>query len=249
MPPQMAQYFQVKNFNQGQVIFREGQEGSYACIVHSGEVDVFKDVDGRPVRLARLGRGAVFGEMALIGSEKRTASVVAAAYTEVVILERQRFQKTLEASAPLLQSLLRGLVERLAHTNAMLQACPEPQNKALALAHLIEALAESAPADEAGRARLPLRRAADQALKILGLGNKELERLVSQLAALGPLSLEHGPQGRELALEMPSRLSIKLGNQLARGEPPAPEPAAGADADGEDHPVPTVSLDPPEQPR
>jgi len=59
----MAQYFQVKNFNQGQVIFREGQEGSYACIVHSGEVDVFKDVDGKAVRLARLGRGAVFGEI------------------------------------------------------------------------------------------------------------------------------------------------------------------------------------------
>ncbi|MFH1057444.1 MAG: Crp/Fnr family transcriptional regulator [Pseudomonadota bacterium] len=233
MPPQTARYFKVKGYNQGQVIFREGQDGSYACIVNSGEVDVFKDVDGRPMLLARLGRGAVFGEMALISSERRTATVVAATYTEVVVLEHERFQKTLAASNPLLQAIVKGLVERLAHTNAMLHNCAAPEGRALALAHLIEALAECAPADENGRARLVVKHLSDLASKILGLSGKELERLVSQLAALGPLSFEHGPQGRELALTMPSKLSIKLDNLLAKGEaalPDAPPLASGPES-------------------
>lgn len=242
-----SQFFQVKGFNQGQVIFREGQEGSYACIVNSGEVDVFKEVEGKPVRLARLGRGAVFGEMALIGDEKRTASVVAATFTEVVVLERQRFRHTLESSNPLVQSVIRGLVERLAHTNAMLHACPEPQDRIMALAHLIEALAEGATSDDSGRARLDYRRLAEHALKILRLAGKELEKFVQQMLGLGPLVLEHGPQGRELALEMPSKLSIKLGNQLARSdEPPlivAMEPADEDEATGQAPASPSFALD------
>lgn len=247
MPPQMAQYFKVKGYNQGQVIFREGQDGSYACIVNDGEVEVFKEVDGRPMLLARLGRGAVFGEMALISSERRTATVVAATYTEVVILEHERFQNTLKSSNPLLQSIVRGLVQRLATTNTLLHNCAAPEGRALALAHLIEALAEGAQADDQGRARLTVRRVSDHALKILGLTGKELERLLSQLAALGPLSFEHGPQGRELALTMPSKLSIRLDKQVAEGEPPAagePAPDQPAEAGPADPPAnPVFSLD------
>ena len=226
MPPQMPQFFQVKNFNQGQVIFREGQDASYACIVNNGQVEVLKEVDGQQVPLARLGKGAVFGEMALISQDRRTATVVAATFTEVVLLERERFQKTLATSNPLIQALIRGLVERLAHTNSLLQADPNQRPRVVALAFLIEALTECAPTDEQGRARLPLRRLVQQSDNILEIGTKELEKLLLQLTALGPLTIERGVQGRELALEMPSKLSIKLRNLLEK----PPETANGQTA-------------------
>jgi cGMP-dependent protein kinase len=60
-----------KSFPAGAVVIREGEEGNELYIIESGSLEVFNEtVSGR-----RMGRGALFGELALLYNCKRTASV------------------------------------------------------------------------------------------------------------------------------------------------------------------------------
>ena len=57
----------------GDRIFKEGEKGHLAYIVQSGEVEIFKVIDGVETVPGRIGQGGIFGEIALIDSQPRMA--------------------------------------------------------------------------------------------------------------------------------------------------------------------------------
>lgn len=70
----------------GALVVREGEPGSSFFFVAGGRLRVYAtDGLGRQTELAELGEGAVFGEMALLGAQPRSASVVS--LTEVDLFE------------------------------------------------------------------------------------------------------------------------------------------------------------------
>ena len=78
----------------GDVIVREGQPGDRMFCVHSGRVQVVKQAEGEPaVQLAEFGPGDYFGEMSLVESVVRSASVVAKEPTRVFTLKAMDFYK------------------------------------------------------------------------------------------------------------------------------------------------------------
>jgi CRP/FNR family cyclic AMP-dependent transcriptional regulator len=95
------------------VIFREGQEGNDTYVVESGRIGVFKMVDNKPVRLAVLEKGAMFGEMAAITGEKRTATTIALEQSVVVRISRQMVQQKIGACDPFIKALIQILINNL----------------------------------------------------------------------------------------------------------------------------------------
>jgi CRP-like cAMP-binding protein len=70
----------------GAMVIREGEPGNSFFFVAAGQLNVYAtDGLGRQTELARLGENAVFGEMALLSAQPRTASV--GCLTEVDLLE------------------------------------------------------------------------------------------------------------------------------------------------------------------
>ncbi len=215
MPPKMTVTFRTKAYNQGQTIFKEGQEGSFACIINTGKVAVSKEVKGEQVPLAVLGRGAIFGEMALVSNEKRTASVIALEYTEVVVVDRQRLQQALENSNPMVQALVYGLVERLANTNQLVAKQQQHSDMVKALANLIQLWTEGVSPDEYGRVQLPLTKLIDYSKATMQMPAPTLEQVLDYLAQDDLLNLRRTPRGRVVVLDKPSQLVRKATN-LAR---------------------------------
>ncbi|MBR3335184.1 MAG: cyclic nucleotide-binding domain-containing protein [Clostridia bacterium] len=68
---------QVKSFSRNQIIFREGDEGTYLYQIHGGSVGIYSNY-GTPkqVKLTTLYTNAFFGEMALVGNDPRSATAV-----------------------------------------------------------------------------------------------------------------------------------------------------------------------------
>ena len=68
---------QVNAFSKGQVIFREGDEGSYLYQIHGGSVGIYSKY-GTPeqTKLTTLYTNAFFGEMALVGNDPRSATAI-----------------------------------------------------------------------------------------------------------------------------------------------------------------------------
>ncbi|PIR37842.1 MAG: hypothetical protein COV35_07900 [Alphaproteobacteria bacterium CG11_big_fil_rev_8_21_14_0_20_39_49] len=69
-------------FPAGAVVFKEGDNPDGVYFILSGGVEISKTVGNAKVSLAKLGADAVFGEMALIDSNPRSATVTTVAATE-----------------------------------------------------------------------------------------------------------------------------------------------------------------------
>ncbi len=70
--------------NAGDMIVRQGDEGSSMFIISEGVVEVRVTAgDTEPLEIVRMGAGSFFGEMALLTGEKRTATVIAVTDTRL----------------------------------------------------------------------------------------------------------------------------------------------------------------------
>jgi len=77
-----------QTFEDGEIIFEEGSSGDWVYVVMTGTVEVSKTVNGKKFVLGLVERGDIFGELALIGAVKRTATTIARGATTVGIIDR-----------------------------------------------------------------------------------------------------------------------------------------------------------------
>ena len=109
----------------GQIIFEEGSQADRFYIVAQGAVEVWKDYR-LPEKdlLAVHERGHLFGEMALIDQDRRSATCVAATDVEALEISRDHFEKALSTDPELerkcLRAMLKLMAERLRDTDASL---------------------------------------------------------------------------------------------------------------------------------
>jgi len=75
-------------FEPGQVIVRQGDVGHSLFILRSGEVEVVKEGAETETRVCVLGPGSHFGEMAVFGDSRRTATVRALERVRVIEVKR-----------------------------------------------------------------------------------------------------------------------------------------------------------------
>ena len=102
-------------FKPGEVIVEEGRTGNGLYVILSGRVEVVKGLaQGTPQVIANLGPGEPFGEMALLGEWKRTASVRAVEEAECIGMDRWVFLAYLEREPRIAIRLLQLLAQRLA---------------------------------------------------------------------------------------------------------------------------------------
>ncbi len=110
-----------RTFQPGEVIVEEGRTGNGLYVILSGRVEVVKGLGGaKPHRAAVLGQGEPFGEMALLGDWKRSASIRALEESECLGMDRWVFLAHLQGEPQLAIRLLQVLARRLADTNEKL---------------------------------------------------------------------------------------------------------------------------------
>ena len=93
----------------GTVLCREGSLGREFFVVVDGEVEVSKG--GK--RIAGRGSGDFFGEIALLTTTTRTATVTATTPLRCFILTRGDFRRVLEENPKVQRKVMEALAERL----------------------------------------------------------------------------------------------------------------------------------------
>jgi CRP/FNR family transcriptional regulator, cyclic AMP receptor protein len=78
-------------FDQGQVLFREGDTPDSVFRLLSGSVDVLRELDGDAILLGTVGAGQFVGEMGVVENRPRSATARAASEIEVEILTPTEF--------------------------------------------------------------------------------------------------------------------------------------------------------------
>lgn len=93
---QLAHHLVLRKHRSGEAVVREGDDGDVFYLIRSGETEVVKrDASGENRRLAVLRRGDYFGELALLTSQPRAATVRARTRLETLTLSRTEFNAVL----------------------------------------------------------------------------------------------------------------------------------------------------------
>ncbi|NJK92831.1 MAG: Crp/Fnr family transcriptional regulator [Blastochloris sp.] len=104
---------QIKTYQPGETIICQKAECDGVYIVAKGMVSISTQFEGRQIELATLGRGSMFGEMAVIDLKNRSATATALQETEIVQVEADEFQSNLHSLPLWAQLLIQMLVRRL----------------------------------------------------------------------------------------------------------------------------------------
>jgi CRP/FNR family transcriptional regulator, cyclic AMP receptor protein len=105
-----------RTYAEGAVVVKEGEEGLGFYLVLDGKVEVRR----KNRRLAALGPGQFFGEMALFGDQPRSADVLATAPTKCLVLSRWEFRGFATAQPKVLFTIIEEIARRLSETNKAL---------------------------------------------------------------------------------------------------------------------------------
>ena len=119
---------EIKN---GELALRAGDRGDTAYFILSGAVEVFIERDGRHVTLARLGKGEIFGEMAIIDPGPRSASVRAVEDTICIVTTYDDFTRSMAENPQFATEFLRTLVARLREANARIVELSDGRGESL----------------------------------------------------------------------------------------------------------------------
>jgi serine/threonine protein phosphatase PrpC/CRP-like cAMP-binding protein len=106
-----------RQFEKGQGVIKEGEQGDELFVLFRGKVDVLKS----GLRIAQLKAGGHFGEMGLVDQAPRSATVVAVEDTSGISIDRDSLLKLMRRDSllavKLLWSFVQVLSERLRNTN------------------------------------------------------------------------------------------------------------------------------------
>jgi serine/threonine protein phosphatase PrpC len=121
----VLQVTDVVDYGNGETIISEGDKGEELFIVLSGQAKVLRN----GAELASLNAGDHFGEMALVRSQPRSATVLSDGNSELMVIRRTEFfeilRKEHQLAVKLLWQFLGVLADRLADTSRELGAAKE----------------------------------------------------------------------------------------------------------------------------
>jgi CRP/FNR family cyclic AMP-dependent transcriptional regulator len=104
----------TRKYPRNTVVLNEGDQSDSLYVIRSGSVKVFLGNDeGREIILNVQRAGEYFGELALIDSGPRSASVMTQEKTALSIISKADFEEFLRQHPPANAKIMRGLVKRL----------------------------------------------------------------------------------------------------------------------------------------
>ncbi len=104
-----------------ETVFHEGEKGDTLFLIVEGDVSVLKDLKGdNPFELDRIGAGDYFGEMALFGDDRRSATIQVRESARFLTLEKQEFQEIVREFPQIALHVCRVLTMRIRHLHGKL---------------------------------------------------------------------------------------------------------------------------------
>lgn len=109
-----------KFYHNGEAIIRQGEPGDCMFVVQKGQVEVNQRTGEKVIRLAVLGEGDFFGEMALFERQVRSATVCALGDACVLTLDKKTFLRRVHEDPSLALNIVEKLCRRTRQLNTAL---------------------------------------------------------------------------------------------------------------------------------
>ena len=173
-----------RSFPSATRVFHEGDRSDACYIVRAGSFRVTREhSDGRAITLATLGPGDIFGELAMLDGEVRSASVEALGDGELLALPAGEVRALLGRHPEITVKLIAALVRRLRAANERISR-QSFQTVPSRVAGVLSQLVTEEPPREEG-AEVTIRMNQSDLAQLAGTSRESVSRFLSDLERAG----------------------------------------------------------------
>jgi CRP-like cAMP-binding protein len=188
----LASTAQVVRHPRGATIFQKGDPGSCMMAVIRGRVKICTfSKAGRELVLNIIDQGGLFGEIAILDGQPRSADAVTLEETDLFVLERSQFLPFLTSNPEALSRLLVVLCQRLRNTSTHLEDAllrDAPARLARGLLHLAATFGRPSPAGT----RLTIKLSQQQIGSLIGASRESTNKHIGDWTRAGHLAMDDG---------------------------------------------------------
>ena len=107
----IAKITNEKDFELGETIFKESENGSSLYVLRSGEVKAYVNApDGENFTLAIMKDGDIFGQMSFIDGQPRSATIMAISDVKTFVMEKTDFETIIDENPRLVHKIMKKIV-------------------------------------------------------------------------------------------------------------------------------------------
>jgi CRP/FNR family cyclic AMP-dependent transcriptional regulator len=186
---QLCRYAKHTTLKRGATIFSKGDPGNSLVAVISGTVKIsISSPDGRNAILNLIGAGEIFGEIALLDGQPRSADCTANTNCELFIIDRREFIPFVRSQPTLAMKFIELLCQRLRWTSDQVEQVIL-QNLPGRLASALLRLTEKHKLEPQGRT---IAITQQEISEMVGMTRESINKQLRSWAARDWVRLEHG---------------------------------------------------------
>lgn len=175
----------------GTRVFHEGDASDSCYVVRGGELRVTREhPDGRAIALASLGAGDIFGELAMLDGETRSASVETLTDVDLLALPAADMRGLMAKNPEITVKLVIALTRRLRDTNERISRQSFQTVPSRVAGVLSQLVAEEAPID--GRDPITIRMRQADLAQLAGTSRESVSRFLATLERAGVVRVGRG---------------------------------------------------------
>jgi CRP/FNR family cyclic AMP-dependent transcriptional regulator len=180
-----------RSFPKGVRVFHEGDQSDACYIVRSGDLRVTREhPDGRAIALATLGPGDIFGELAMLDGEARSASVEALSDCELLALPASDVRALLASNAEITVKLVIALTRRVRDSNERISRQSFQTVPSRVAGVLSQLIAEEGASE--GRDGITIRMTQADLAQLAGTSRESVSRFLAVLDRAGVVRVGRG---------------------------------------------------------
>jgi CRP-like cAMP-binding protein len=181
----------ARSFPAGVRVFHEGDHSDACYLVRKGDLRVTREhPDGRAIALATLGPGDIFGELAMLDGEARSASVETLSDSELLALPAADVRRLLADHPGIAVKLIAALTKRLRETNERVARQSFQTVPSRVAGVLTQLIAEESAST--GRQGITIRMTQADLAQLAGTSRESVSRFLATLERAGVVSVGRG---------------------------------------------------------
>ena len=189
---QLLQFAKLRRARAGEVLFQKGDAGDGLMAIMKGRIRISTlSEDGKEVVLNILGRGELFGEIALIDGKERSADASVIEDAELVVIDARDFMPFLAARPELATRLLVLLCQRIRWVSNLYEDAVFRHLPARLAKHLLW-LADSFGSDTKAGKRIGIKLSQQDLGNLMGTTRESVNKQMRQWIDDGLVTVERG---------------------------------------------------------
>ena len=182
-----------KVFPTGTNVITVAQRGEVVYLLLEGTVKIYVDqIDGTEVILAFLGPSDTFGEMGLVGTAGRSASVLTLEKCHCLSMDRTSFHRCLKTMTTLSYNLVKLLSRRLRLANEQIQALSTLDVRGRVARQLLAFAQRYGETGSDDSVRIPLRLTQTDVASLVGASRERVNQVIVSFKENDFISVDSG---------------------------------------------------------